>query len=104
MQNDRKRCLAQFRTLKGTKRKSATSPAASTSKQPKVKREHDDPLGDEDFGDFIDEDDASDDDDGDDVSLSNGIGHFFSGSRVDLSIIDYSSLVSELSYIGNCHM
>ena len=82
VQNDRKRCLAQFRTLKGTKRKSATSPAASTSKLPKVKREHDDPLGDEDFGDFIDEDDASDDDDGDDVSLINGIGHLFSGSRV----------------------
>ena len=53
------------------------SSAASTSKQPRVKREHDDPLGDEDFGDFIDDGGASDDDDdGDDVSLNDGPFHF----------------------------
>ena len=57
------------------------SSAASTSKQPRVKREHDDPLGDEDFGDFIDDGGASDDDDdGDDVSLNNR--PFISGGRV----------------------
>ena len=69
-----------FRTSKGTKRKAPSAyPAASTSKQPKVKREtHDDPLGDEDFGDFIDDGGASDDDDddGDDVSLNNRPFHF----------------------------
>ena len=74
----KRRFPTHFRTSKGTKRKSTASPAASTSKQPKVKREHDDPLGDEDFGDFIDDEDASgdDDDDGDDVSLSNALGTF----------------------------
>lgn len=61
---------SERRTLKGTKRKSTASPVASTSKQPKVKNEHDDPLGDEDFGDFIDDDgaDDDDDDDGDDTN------------------------------------
>ena len=62
---------SERRTLKGTKRKATASPAASTSKQPKVKKEHDNPLGDEDFGDFIDDEQGAldDDDDGDDTKV-----------------------------------
>lgn len=84
--------------MKGTKRKSTASPVASTSKQPKVKNEHDDPLGDEDFGDFIDDDgaDDDDDDDGDDVSQSDAIlfteQNYVRSVSYDISIKDHFPL------------
>ena len=58
--------------MKGTKRKATAPPAPSTSKHPKVKKEHDDSLDDEDFGDFIDDEQGASDNenDGDDVSLT----------------------------------
>ena len=68
-----------FRSAKAGKRKNTTSPAASTSKQPKVKREYDDPLGDEDFDDFLGGEGGADDDEDDDVSLINRT--FFPGSE-----------------------
>jgi len=89
------------RTLKGTKRKSATSPAASTSKLPKVKREHDDPLGDEDFGDFIDEDDASDDDDGDDTWSPDGHLRGIEGSKNDKAAEDLDDGIDDAAVIDN---